>query len=844
VPLVTYRRCCEQEAIAGHKLIKVIVGGEDVVLDHARTLAQSGIRAGAKLVLKSTGLLGGGGGQTKLFKRGAAVSDASSTPEHRAEPPPVLETDPTKSELAGTKQTIVALKQQVRTLQQQVDQQTSSTADAAASDASSPPEHRAEPPPVLETDPTKSELAGAKQTIVALKQQVRTLLQQVDQQTSSTADAAASDASSPPEHRAELPAMPHELILALRGLDSAGLRREFDKYADLTGEGAAAGPESKDKDTDHRMSKAGLASFMRDRGFTHDDTEVGRAMERVDTNKNGDIDFGEFCALAEANSDLEKVLQAKHLECILCYYFPRGTTLEDLATMDRAQFSAIVKFSQQTMVQLLVDLAANVAAVGKAHEGAGGGKFTGELRGGTLENFYEGVTGVCGEPDADLEEGMRREHTECPDSNVEFSTPNYFLTTTPATEWKLVLEGGSGCEKAEGKEGSVSVTGTRGCCKASGLKWLNTGNTDPTTLGLKWRAVSDTRPTEGRQLTNSMLADALASKTAAEKEEEEEVSEEEEAEEAKVSEEEEEEEQKEGAEKNQEEEETTSTARLTKVVDFTKEDLDKFGITDLRSADFIEAGGSYFKPIASTAEILANPRLAEALMHKTEFTKQEWEAFGVHGLRMHHFVKSGDTFFQPAGTEVQADVRVLRPLAHYGDFGEDGRLKWGVGDVVVVGEAFTVSEKYEDGDEVKKGLTKDTEGTVLEFNAEGGAKIAFSPRHDELPDARWVDCLPLRPTLVRRRARCWSSKPVSAEVWVPPDQFYRLYPRPSARDTPIQRMVKLGRLRRCDVRALILYTGVFVCACVGCVRVRAHATSFLLDNLSLFPVESCTCLLT
>ena len=57
-----------------------------------------------------------------------------------------------------------------------------------------------------------------------------------------------------------------------------------------------------------------------------------------------------------------------------------------------------------------------------------------------------------------------------PGSDDEFSTPNYGLTTTPSKEWALVLEGGSGCAEVEGKEGSVSVTGTRGCWKASGLK--------------------------------------------------------------------------------------------------------------------------------------------------------------------------------------------------------------------------------------------------------------------------------------------------------------------------------------------------------------------------------------
>ena len=62
--------------------------------------------------------------------------------------------------------------------------------------------------------------------------------------------------------------------------------------------------------------------------------------------------------------------------------------------------------------------------------------------------------------------------------------------------------------------------------------------------------------------------------------------------------------------------------QLTKVVDFTKENWDIFGITDLRSTDFIEAGGSYFKPIASTAQILENPRLAEALLQKTEFVSK------------------------------------------------------------------------------------------------------------------------------------------------------------------------------------------------------------------------------
>ena len=46
------------------------------------------------------------------------------------------------------------------------------------------------------------------------------------------------------------------------------------------------------------------------------------------------------------------------------------------------------------MVQLLVDLATQVVAVRTAQHAAGGGKFTGELKGGLLDDFYKGVTGV------------------------------------------------------------------------------------------------------------------------------------------------------------------------------------------------------------------------------------------------------------------------------------------------------------------------------------------------------------------------------------------------------------------------------------------------------------------
>ena len=76
------------------------------------------------------------------------------------------------------------------------------------------------------------------------------------------------------------------------------------------------------------------------------------------------------------------------------------------------------------MVQLLVDLAKQMAAVSTAQKNAGGSKFGGELKGGPLDDFYKGVTGVCGEPDADIEEGMRRERTpSAPTRSSSFRHP-------------------------------------------------------------------------------------------------------------------------------------------------------------------------------------------------------------------------------------------------------------------------------------------------------------------------------------------------------------------------------------------------------------------------------------
>jgi hypothetical protein len=82
---------------------------------------------------------------------------------------------------------------------------------------------------------------------------------------------------------------------------------------------------------------------------------------------------------------------------------------------------------------------------------------------------------------------------------------------------------------------------------ASALKWMDHDLLTPPTLGLTWCSIGETRPTEGRLLTNSELTNALQSQ-----------------------------------------------------MKFTKEEWAAFGIQNLLATDFAQSGSSYFKPAGLT----------------------------------------------------------------------------------------------------------------------------------------------------------------------------------------------------------------------------------------------------
>ncbi len=149
--------------------------------------------------------------------------------------------------------------------------------------------------------------------------------------------------------------------------------------------------------------------------------------------------------------------------------------------------------------------------------------------------------------------------------------------------------------------------------------------------GLAWRDAGATRPQRGRELSSAALAAALACKT-----------------------------------------------------EFARHEWAAFGICDLRDEDFIRSGDRYFqpggnedavarllehlrepsglrwvcvgpaRPAPAAARVdfvqgreLRHPGLAVALTSKTEFTEEEWEAFGICELHPDDWVRAGANYFKP-----------------------------------------------------------------------------------------------------------------------------------------------------------------------------------------------------
>jgi calmodulin len=182
-------------------------------------------------------------------------------------------------------------------------------------------------------------------------------------------------------------------------------------FLKLAREGNAADAEAQEKaaaeaETDkRRLSKEGLAKMFEAKNITLSEGKLEELMSRIDTDGNGEIDWLEFRALARSNSDLEMFFKGLPLERVLASCFARGAADESLETFFSQKHSDVAArvLKAGHIIEALIAghiKKQNEATKARAsqEQAAGGAKYGAELKGATVEKFFEGVTGICGEP--------------------------------------------------------------------------------------------------------------------------------------------------------------------------------------------------------------------------------------------------------------------------------------------------------------------------------------------------------------------------------------------------------------------------------------------------------------
>jgi hypothetical protein len=212
-------------------------------------------------------------------------------------------------------------------------------------------------------------------------------------------------------------------LTGLKAMDDKNLREIFEQFADIIQEAEnsaateaatgdvsdnAADAEAKEKaaaeaETDkRRLSKQGLAKMFETKNVTLSKGKLEELMSRIDTDGNGQIDWLEFRALARSNSDLEMFFKGLPLERVLASCFARGAADQSLEAFFRQQHSDVVagvlKAGHIIEAMIADHIKKQNEARASQEQAAGGAKYGAELKGGTVEKFFEGVTGICGEP--------------------------------------------------------------------------------------------------------------------------------------------------------------------------------------------------------------------------------------------------------------------------------------------------------------------------------------------------------------------------------------------------------------------------------------------------------------
>jgi hypothetical protein len=194
----------------------------------------------------------------------------------------------------------------------------------------------------------------------------------------------------------------------LRKMGDKALREEFNAFSDVNKEAFTDVTGEGHGNKEHnplRISKQGLVKLLTAKNVVLSEGQVDELMQRSDTDGDGQIDWHEFRTLVRSSSDLEMMFKGLALERVLASCFPRGPANDALGPFFRQQHSDVVERVRKA-AYMIVKMTMDVIETQKKDEekqaaSGRGAKFGGELKGGSFDDFFKGVTGLTGEPHPD-----------------------------------------------------------------------------------------------------------------------------------------------------------------------------------------------------------------------------------------------------------------------------------------------------------------------------------------------------------------------------------------------------------------------------------------------------------
>jgi ankyrin repeat protein len=213
------------------------------------------------------------------------------------------------------------------------------------------------------------------------------------------------------------------------------------------------------KDASGCLSVATLAQALMDADapvVPDSEADAAAAISRFDAYCNGLMDFGEFERAVNAPDELALFFQEKRMPALadaLRALVGRGQdqllkvsqlSPEQMQAAASAVCSHIPHQAKSIQEELQRSFTAQFELQAQA-EGDGGNKFTiSKMACGRIEYFHAGLSDRVGMPHLDFKREMMREHCERAGCDMEFTTSNYQITTTPKMEWLYVAGDESG----------------------------------------------------------------------------------------------------------------------------------------------------------------------------------------------------------------------------------------------------------------------------------------------------------------------------------------------------------------------------------------------------------------